>query len=179
MIEVKTILSAQLMRKYNRTQAMKRIWIAFALMVVLIGIGIACLFDKDLGMPFSVPVIIVGVSLPVLYVIFTRAMIERALKNSPLIKNETTQIFRFASDRMMANESSKYVTAQDTQISYDAILKAEEREEAFYLFIGKTQAYILDAKGFTMGSRRELHFFLLDKLGNKKFKYLKRLYAAK
>ena len=63
MIEVKTILSAQLMRKYNRTQAMKRIWIAFALMAVLIGIGIACLFDKDLGMPFSVPVIIVGVSL--------------------------------------------------------------------------------------------------------------------
>ncbi len=79
-------------------------------------------------MPFSVPVIIVGVSLPVFYVIFTRAMIERALKNSPLIKNETTQIFRFASDRMMANESSKYVTAQDTQISYDAILKAEERQ---------------------------------------------------
>lgn len=179
MIEVKTILSAQLMRKYNRAQAMKKIWIAFVGLAVLVGIGVMCMFDDDLGLPFSVPIICVGIALPVFYMFFTRAMIERALKNSPLIQNETTQIFRFASDRMMANESSRYVTAQDTQISYDAIVKAEEREEAFYLFIGKSQAYILDAKGFTMGSRRELHYFLLDKLGDKKFKYLKRLYAVK
>ena len=71
MIEVKTILSAQLMRKYNRAQAMKKIWIAFVGLAVLVGIGVMCMFDDDLGLPFSVPIICVGIALPVFYMFFS------------------------------------------------------------------------------------------------------------
>ena len=80
---------------------------------------------------------------------------------------------------IMTNESSRYVIAKDTRISYEAIMKVVEKEDAFYLFVDKTQAYIIDAKGFTAGSRKELHDFLIDKLGAGRYKFSNRLYAAK
>lgn len=179
MIEVKTIFNRDMLVKFNKSQIMKKIWISFIAAAALVGIGIACLFDDDLGLPFSIPVMVIGVFMPVFYVWWTRYISDRIAKNSLLIKNETVQIFRFSQDMIMTNESSRYVIAKDTRISYEAIMKVVEKEDAFYLFVDKTQAYIIDAKGFTAGSRKELHDFLIDKLGAGRYKFSNRLYAAK
>ena len=177
MIEVKTILNENLVRRFNNGQTMKKIWLPFVLMIAFVVpgvIGLALKWDTFI----SVFLIAVGLLLPVIYLFTARFMLNRMLKNSPALKNGTTQIWRFLEDKIIFNESGKYVQAHDTQIEYDALFKAEESDTAFYLYISKIQAYILDVKGFTMGSRRELHNLLEEKLG-KAFKYPKRIYAKR
>ena len=175
MIEVKTILNAPTLRKFNQAQIKSKLWMPLIVMTVLLAAGVVCLFV--VGPVCGIPVICVGVLVPVAFYLVSRLMLRKLLASSPAVKNETTVIVRFY-DKIMINESSKYTTATDTQIDYDSVTKAVEREEAFYLYVG-AQVYILDTKGFRAGSRRELHYLLLDKLGGKRFRYQSRLYAKK
>ncbi len=178
MIEVKTILNANLVRKFNMEQAKKRLWFPMALMLVFAVLGIVGIALKwDLFI--SAFLIAVGVLLPVVYWLTVRIMQSRMLKNSALVSGETTQIWRFLEDKILFNESGRYVQARDTQVVYDAIYKVTESESAFYLYMSKMQAYIIDAKGITIGTRRGLHDFLLDKLGPKKYKAYKKQYTKK
>ncbi len=176
MVEVKTILKADLMRKFNAEQTKSKIWLPTVLMFVFLVCGVVALL-MDWGTLISLVLIIVGVLLPLIYVLTARFLMERVLKGAQSLQSETTQIWRFLENNILFNESGKYTQACDTQISYDAIYKVVERESAFYLFTAKTQAYILDAKGITIGSRKELHDLLINRIGAKKYKYSKRLYA--
>ena len=175
MIEVKTILNQNLIKKFNADQAKSKVWFVFALTAIFVVLGIVCFFVKFIDTFYSVFLIIIGLLLPVIYYLTVRILTNRVLKSSPILKNETTQVWRFLDDKIIFNESGKYVEARDTQFSYEAIHKIEENENAFYIYVSKMQAYILDAKGFTMGSRHELHGFLINKVGSKKYKYSKRL----
>ncbi len=179
MVEVKTILNQNLIKKFNADQAKSKVWFVFALTAIFFALGIVCFFVKVIDNFYGVFLIIVGLLLPVIYFLTVRILMNRTLKSSPILKNETTQVWRFLDDKIIFNESGKYVEARDTQFSYEAIHKVEENETAFYIYVSKMQAYIIDAKGFNMGSRHDLHRLLLDKVGSKKYKYSKRLYAKK
>lgn len=177
MIEVKTILNANLVRKFNADQSRKRIWFPAVMMLVFVVtgiVGLALEWDTFL----SIFLIVVGLLLPVVFMLTVRILMNRALKNAPLLKSETTQIWRFMDDKILFNESGKYVEAHDTILSYDAIYKVRESETAFYVYTSKMQAYILDGKGIVMGTRRGLHDFLRDKVGSR-YKFPKRLYVRK
>lgn len=178
MIEVKTILNAQLMRKFGASQVRSKMWMALSVAGVLVAAGIVCLFVKSLGAVCGIPIIALGILVPVAYSVAGRAVWNGVIKRSEAVRQGNTQLFRFAADRVMLNESNKYTVAQDKQFSYDEIGKAVEREDAFCLYIGAS-AYVLDVKGFRMGARRDLHDLLLDKLGRKRFRFTSRIYAKK
>lgn len=176
MIEVKTILNEQLLRKFNTAETRRRLWLPLVVATVLVAAGIACLFVKSLGWVCGVPILCLGVLVPVAYLVTTRILVNKMVAKSEAVKNQTTQLVRF-SESVMINESNKYTAAQDTWLSYDQIRKVVEREEAFYMYVGD-RVYLLDAKGFCMGARHDLHDVLRAKLGDR-FRYQKRLYAKR
>lgn len=177
MIEIKTILSEQLMKKFHTAQTKRTMWVPTLVALVLITAGIVGLFVKSLGAVFGVPVILLGIAVPVAYMLITRYLIGSMAKKAEKIKSGTSQSVRFADDCVLINEGSAYTTGQDVRYAYDEIEKVAEREEAFYMTVGG-KAYMMDAKGFRMGARNELHWLLVDKLG-KRFTYTRRLYAKK
>ncbi len=188
MIEVKTIINPESVKKFNFSQAKSKLWMPCILSLVVLVLGIiyiifgpksTALFGIKDSVLFGVFLIIVALLIPLLYIVMVRAMVNKGIKSAPALLNGTTQIWRFLEDNIIFNESGKYVEAHDTQLSYDAIYKVVERADNFYLFLSKNQAYIIDAKGFTMGSRRELHDLLLNRLGDKKVKFSKKIYAVK
>ncbi|MCI8459462.1 MAG: hypothetical protein HFE46_07345 [Clostridia bacterium] len=177
MIEVKTIWSEALLQKCNAAQSRRRLWLPLVVMTVLAAAGIACLFVDGLGVVCGVPVLCIAAAVPVAYLAISHFWVRNMVRKSAAVQNQTTQIVRFT-DAIMVNQSNKYTAAQDVRFSYDEIAKAYEREEAFYLHVG-AQTYILDAKGFRMGTRRDLHDVLFARLGAKRFHWQSRLYAKK
>ena len=110
MIEVKTIFNRDMLVKFNKSQIMKKIWISFIAAAALVGIGIACLFDDDLGLPFSIPVMVIGVFMPVFYVWWTR--IHKRSDSEKFVayqKRDSTDIQIFAGyDNDQRVESVRY-----------------------------------------------------------------------
>lgn len=176
MIEVKTIWNEQLLRKFNAAQIRSKLWMPALVATVLLAAGVVCLFVDKLGAACGVPIICIAALVPLAYMAVTHVLLTKTLRSSAAVQNGTTQIVRF-SDSIFVNESGTYTAAQDTRIAYDEVTKAVESESAFCLYAG-ARVYLLDTKGFGMGSRRELHDLLREKLGDKRFRYPKRLYAS-
>lgn len=179
MIEVKTILNENLMRKFNADEAKSKLWLPFILTALFVVLGIVGKITGFLDMFLAVFIVIIGLCLPIIFILTTRLLMNKMLKTSPALNNGITQTWRFLEDEIIFNETGKYVEAHDTHVKYEAVYKVKESDGAFYLYLNKMQAYILDAKGITMGSRRDLHDFLIDKLGSKRVKFPKRIYAKK
>lgn len=164
MIEIKTILNEKQMLTFNKSQSIKLIWFPFVLTALLAGLGIVYLVRGD-EKAYGISMIVLGALMPFLFLWVTNFLMKKTIKKSPVLNGGTTQIFRFTDERVMLNESSKYIAASDTELTYDAFIRAEEKPTAYYMFIGKSQAYILDNKGFTSGSREELNALLSEKMG--------------
>lgn len=179
MVEVKTILNENLVRKFNTDQAKTKVWFVVLLASVFVALGSICMAAGFLETLYGVLLILLGLALPAIYFLTVRILMNKMIKSSPVLKSGTTQLWRFLDNEIIFNESGKYAEARDTRFSYGMIHKAVENETAFYIYVNKMQAYIIDAKGFSIGSRRDLHDLLINKLGNKKFRYAKRLYAKR
>lgn len=178
MVEVKTIVSESLIHTFNMYQARKRLWFPIIAAAVLVLLGFIILPDPDIGVIGCIVLVVLGVAMPALYWVAVTVMAKRTVKNSPLLKSSMTQIFRFA-DKIVINESSKYVNANEMEYAWELLYKAVETPAAFYLYISKYQAFIVDRNGFTMGTPLDLHNLLAEKLDKKRFTFPKRFYAGK
>lgn len=76
--------------------------------------------------------------------------------------------FSFESDGIHIQTQTDGANAQATY-QYKTVVKALEKKNAFYLYIDKRRAFILDKEGFTEAGPEELREILGDKMG-KKFK---------
>lgn len=178
MIEVKTILNANLVQHFNKQQSTRKMWPVLIITALFFVLGIVVVATDYIKPVYGFILMVVGALLPFAYIGISRVLLNRTMKNTTMFMQETIQVWRFLSDRIIFNESGKHVTARDTQFGYDEIRKVEENNAAFYIYIGKSQAYILDAKGFNIGSRRDFHNLLLDKIGHR-YKCAKKIYAKK
>lgn len=178
MIEVKTILNANLVQHFNKQQSTRKMWPALIITALFFILGLVVVVTDYIDSMYGFIIMIIGALLPFAYIGITRFLLNKTMKNTTAFMQETIQVWRFLSDKIIFNESGKHVTAHDTQFSYDMIRKVEENNAAFYLYIGRSQAYILDAKGFNIGSRLDFHNLLLDKIGHR-YKCSKKIYAKK
>ena len=172
MIEVRTEVNEERMLAFNKSQALKLMWVPFLLTALLAGLGIVYAVTMH-ELVYGITMVVIGLLLPVLYLWLTNRLMKKNIKNSPVFSGHLVQTFRFSDEGATLHEESEAVPSSDTELTYAAFIRAEEKREAYYLFIGKHQAYILDAKGVTSGTREELNALLLEKLGNR-FKPLKR-----
>lgn len=182
MVEVKTEFNADIVRKYGIDRGTRMIWFPVAVMAALVIFGIVALFADLFGSPwYALLFIALGVVLPVIYWFSMKALVDYSVKRNSLVRNGTRQTWHFLDEKMILNErvGNRNPRAHDTQFTYDDVKKVLEREAGFYMYLYDRSVYILDAKGINGGSRRDLHDFLLNKLGSGKFKYQKSLYEKK
>lgn len=173
MVEVKTVVTEKLMTAFNSHQARGKIWVSLLAAVVLIALGFLMLPDPDIGIICCAVLVVLGLLMPVLYLLAVNYMMKKAIKNSPLMKSVLTQIFSFG-DEIHLQESSQYIKSNEMTYAWELLYKAVEAPGAFYLYINKTQAFIVDKAGFTQGNPQDLHGLLLEKLGSKKYKFIRR-----
>ena len=166
MKEVRTELTEARMLAFNKSQAVKLIWVPFLLTALMATLGIV--YTVKMGeLAYGISMIVFGLLMPVLFFFLTDRLMKKSIKNSPVLSGHPVQIFRFADEKVTLSESSNVVATSDTEFAYTAFIRAEEKKTAYYLFIGKAQAYILDADGFTSGTRAELNDLLSQKLANR------------
>ena len=172
LVEVRTTLTEEKMLAFNKSQAIKLMWVPFALTALIACLGI--FYAVKMGERiYGITMCVIGALLPVLYFWLTDHLMKKSIKNSPVLSGHPVQVFAFSEDAARMHEESAVTPSSDTQFAYTAFIRAEEKKAAYYLFIGKAQAYILDADGFTRGTREELSALLTQKLGER-FKPLKR-----
>ena len=163
-VEVRTTLTEEKMLAFNRHQAVKLAWVPFLLTALLAGLGL--LYALKMGEPvYGITMAVIGLLMPALYFWLTGHLMKKNIANSPVLKGHPVQTFAFWEDAVALHEENTVAPRSDTKFSYDAFVRAEEKARAYYLFIGKSQAYILDAEGFTSGTRESLNALLTQKLG--------------
>ena len=178
MIEVKTILNANLVRHFNKQQTTRKMWPILIVTAVFFILGIVVLLTDYIKSMYGFIIMVIGALLPFVYIGVSRILLNKTMNNTDAFMQETVQVWRFLSDKIIFNESGKHVVAHDTQFSYDMIKKVEENAAAFYVYMGNSQTYVLDAKGFNIGTRRDFHNLLTDKIGHR-YKCFKKIYAKK
>lgn len=177
MIEVRTILNPVNVRKFHSHQTKSRSWIAIIFTVLFYVCAMATLI-AGVKLPVVIVLLAVGTLIPIAYFIVAKVISNRVTALSNEFNDERTQIWRFFDDRILFNESGKGVPAHDEKFDYDDISKVKERQDAFYMYIG-SRAYMLDAKGFSVGGRKELHDHLIDRIGSRSYSFSKKIYSQK
>lgn len=179
MVEVKTEYTADIVRKYGMDRGMRMIWFPIAVMAALAIFGIAALFADLFNAWVDILLIALGIVVPIIYWFMMKFIVNHTANKNELVKNGTRQTWHFLDEKMILNERTRTSRAHDMQFTYDDVKKVLEREAGFYMYLYNKTVYILNPKGVNGGSRRDLHDFLLNKLGASKFKYQKNLYEKK
>ena len=163
-VTVHTALTEERMLAFNKSQAVKLMWVPFVLTALLAGLGV--FYAVKMHEPvYGVTMVVLGALLPVLYFWLTDRLMKKNIRNSPVLSGHPVQVFSFLPVSVSLHEESAVTPSSDTEFAYSAFIRAEEKQSAYYLFIGKHQAYILDAEGFTRGTREDLNALLTQKLG--------------
>lgn len=177
MIEVRTILNPQSVRKFHSYMTKSRSWIGFTLLMLFY---ISAFVTLIMGVKYWVTIIlaVAGTACPFLYLLIAKSIGKKVDSLSDEFNDERTQVWRFFGDRILFNESGKGIAARDRKFDYDDISKVKEVQEAFYIYIG-SEVFMLDAKGFSVGGRKELHDCLIDYVGSRRYSYSKKIYSQK
>lgn len=180
MVEVKTELNADIVRKYGMDRGTRMMWLPIAVMAVLVILGIVSMFANLFDSVWvALLLIVLGILTPIIYWFTMKSIVSYTATRNKLVTSGTRQVWHFLDEKMILNERTKTTRAHDTQFTYDDVKKVLERESGFYMYLYDKSMFIIDAKGINGGSRRDLHDFLLNKLGAQKFKYQKNLYEKK
>ena len=179
MVEVKTEYTADIVRKYGMDRVTRMIWLPIVIMTGLVVFGMIAMFANLFNAWCALLLIVAGVAVPVIYWFTAKFVVNRTAMRNDRVRSGTRQIWHFLDEKMILNERTKTTRAHDTQYTYDDVKKVLERESGFYMYLYDKSIFIIDAKGINGGSRRDLHDFLLNKLGAQKFKYQKNLYEKK
>ena len=179
MVEVKTEFTAEIVRKYGIDRGTRMLWFPITVMAALVVFGMAALFADLFNAWVAILLIALGIAVPVIYWFAMKFIANHMAMRNEFVKSGTRQVWHFLDEKMILNERTRTTRAHDTQFTYDDVKKVLERESGFYMYLHNKTVYIIDPKGVNGGSRRDLHDFLLNKLGASKFKYQKSLYEKK
>ena len=96
-----------------------------------------------------------------------------ACKKSPALF-DTSIGYAFSEEHFTVTNTGSVINGV-SEIKYEALFRACEARDFFYLYIQPSQAYIVDKKDFTGGTSEELSLLLAKALPAKKFRrYLKK-----
>lgn len=177
MIEVRTILNPASVRKFHSHQTKSRSWIPLVFTALFYVFAFVALVARA-GIPVVVMLAVIGTVIPFVYLLVAQLISRHVTEVSNEFNDERTQVWRFFDDRILFNESGKSVAAHDEKYEYDDITKVKERQDAFYLYIG-SRVFMLDPKGFSVGGRKELHDYLIDRIGSRRYSFTKKIYSQK
>ena len=82
------------------------------------------------------------------------------LDKSPMLNADV--VFEFGEENFKVFAVMKNCN-DSSELNYSAIVKVMESKEDIYVFISKTQSFVMDKSGFTVGSAEELLQFLKEK----------------
>lgn len=142
----------------------KNIAAIFIFLIVIIGLIHMCIDNFEVSFAFIFAILIIlFLTLVFLNIIYFTPNKEYKKKK------ETTNYYNFKSDRFEIDNHKPLVNSH-AEYYYEAIHKAYEKADAFYIFIDKRRAFVVDKNSFTQGSADDLKSILLMRLG-KKFKF--------
>lgn len=139
--------SLEVFRKYSY----KNIYIlSYVCSLLFIGVGILFAF---LQKSIYVVYLLLGVLLPILVHLFPKIM-ENKFKNV-YFKRETVQIFTFDEEGFELEQISNNETFKE-KYSYSELLSIIKYKEYYFMYINRSQAFIVCAKDFISGNEEEL-----------------------
>ena len=101
------------------------------------------------------------------------AIMRKFIKpNLAMMSAETEQQFQFFDDRFMCSQIKGDEFNDFMQAKYSMLFRAIETKEQYFLYISRTQCYVINKADITAGSVEELNKILTNNLGEKfkKFK---------
>lgn len=161
-----TTLSRGQLYRHNLFQMHKNpIIILSFVIIVLYAIGQLFKFVTNKDMIGFIAVLCMIICLLALYILVLPLFGYSKIKNTVFEFSFGPESADIRTQRPGANAQAQYQYAQFS--------KAYERKDAFYLYINKRQALIVNKSGFVQGGAEELREILKSKLG-RKFKEKKR-----
>lgn len=110
-------------------------------------------------------IVMIIIAAIILAVLMTGLFYITPLRAYKKIKDFTCE-YMFGADGIEAKSSRPEVNT-NANYHYNAIVKAYEFRDAFYLYIDKRQAILVNKNGFTQGNAEELRAVLKEKIGIK------------
>ena len=101
------------------------------------------------------------------------SIIRKFIKpNLAMMSAETEQQFQFFDDRFMCSQIKGDEFNDFMQAKYSVLFRVIETKEQYFLYISRTQCYVINKADITAGSVEELNKILTNNLGEKfkKFK---------
>lgn len=164
MIKNKSRLTQKDIIQFQRNVNFKINWFMLIMCIVIIGCGIAQILVQDVG--FGIFCIVFGVIFYPLN-IFISAMFSKKYVKSMFAQGEIVNTYEFDDNGITICSINNDKVAGSAKLSFNQIQKAQERKDAFYLFIDKRQSFIVLKNGFTEGSSMDLTLLLTTHLQNR------------
>ncbi|MBR3891160.1 MAG: YcxB family protein [Bacilli bacterium] len=129
---------------------------------ILFCIGILLMFFGFRGYVY----IVFSLALICFVYFFINILESESIKKNALLISATQQIFTFHEDEFSLVQTSRIGQFED-KYSYSELFSAYKTKEYYFLFVNRTQAFIVDLNGFLEGKEEELDDLLKSKLGDR------------
>lgn len=129
---------------------------------ILVILGVILIYFGFFGYSY----VVLGVALPIFIHVFTRYIENESIKKNSLLMQSVSQTFHFREDRVKLHQTSIVSTFED-EYFYNELVSVYKNKKYYFLFVTRTQAFIVDKEGFISGNEKELDELLKNVLKEK------------
>ena len=162
MIQLRSVYNLKTFRAFQRYTLNKIFILGYLCGIALIGVGIWFAFSERSYIVY----LLSGILLPLMLHVFYKFMEADALNKNIHLRDTTMQIFTFNDEEILLEQISKYDSFKD-RYRYSDILSIIKYKEYYFLYVNRTQAFIIKNEDYVVGNEEELDKLFKEKKGNR------------
>lgn len=162
MIQLRSIYNLKAFRVFQRYTLNKIFILGYLCGLALLGVGVCFIFTDRSYIIY----LLSGVLLPLMLHVFYKFMEIEALNKNKYLRDTTMQIFTFNDEEILLEQISKYDSFKD-KYRYSDILSIIKYKEYYFLYVNRTQAFIIKNEDYVIGSEEELDELFKSKKENR------------
>ena len=149
MIVVKTLYTLQGYKLFLRLLYKKVRIFSYITSFLLFSAGLILMFLQLKGYVY----VVFSLSLPFFVQLFINSMENDAMKKNALLISATLQTFCFEDNKFILTQSSRIGEFKE-EYFYSELFSIYKTKDYYFLFVNRTQAFIVDINGFIQGNEK-------------------------
>ena len=162
MIKLRSVYDLKIFRAFQRYTLNKIFVLGYLCGLTLLGVGVWFAFSERSYIVY----LLSGVLLPLMLHIFYKFMETDALNKNKYLRDTTMQIFTFDNEEILLEQISKYDSFKD-KYRYSDIISIIKYKEYYFLYVNRSQAFIIKNEDYILGNELELDELFKSKKGNR------------